>query len=259
MKSHPARALRRALVDSCRRCGLPLAVTGLAVAAPAHAGDVFVSWPTPPIAIAEAERPQGPSVLGTVALPIRTLSTSTRWTKLMLASLDQPGLRQFVARAQALAPHEQVAFVQMAVNHAVSTTASDDCSDQGYWRPAQETLALGRGNCFDVAIAKMEALRMLGLRGADLYLTTGYIRNEFGFAGRRRESVALLVRIDKTFWLLTEHSDSPIEAAGATSESSGFTPMLTYGVGMTWVHGRLVKTDPPDQGNGPDVTFAAAP
>lgn len=211
----------------------------------------------PPIAVAEPERPQGPNVFGTVALPIRTLPTSTRWSKLMFASLDQPGLHQFVAQARDLAPQDQVAFVQLAVNHAVSTAAYDDCSDQGYWRPAQETLARGRGNCFDVAIAKMEALRLLGVRGSDLYLTTGYFRNGRDY-GRRRESVALLVRVGESFWLMTEHSDRPIETAGATTESTGFTPMLTYGAGMTWIHGRVVQAAlSPASGQG--ATLASAP
>jgi len=227
-----------------------VACFAVAVTGPARADEIVPQWMVP-------ERLQGPNVFGTVALPARTLPTSTRWTKLMRASVEQPGLLQFVAGAWDLAPQDQVAFVQSAVNHAVRTSAFENCSDLGYWRPAQETLARGRGNCFDVAIAKMEALRLLGLRGPDMYLTTGYVR--YGLLlGQRRESAALLVRTGESYWLLTDHSDTVIEALGNTTESSGFTPMLTYGMGTTWIHGRLVKADPPQQESGQGATVAAA-
>ena len=40
--------------------------------------------------------------------------------------------------------------------------------------------------------------------------------------------------------------------------SGGAMDMLTYGMGTTWIHGRLVKADPPQQESGQGATVAAA-
>lgn len=207
--------------------------------APATAGQVFTHWIMPIIPVPEAERPAGPNVFGTVALPVRPLPPSARWAKLMTASLNQPALDRLTTDARSLAPEQILAFVQVAVNHKIrSKSEITNCSDDGYWAPAQETLARGLGDCFDVAIAKMEALRLIGFRDRDMYLTTGRFRDG-SLVGKGRESVGLLVRIGDQFWLLPEHSDRIFES-GADASSAEFTPVVTYGVGMTWVHGRVV-------------------
>jgi predicted transglutaminase-like cysteine proteinase len=198
-------------------------------------------WTLADLGIHDTDRPNSPNILGTIALPVRAKPTSTRWAKLMMASLDQPALIHATDGAQALAPLEQVSFVQSAVMHAVrSPSAGYDCSDDGYWAPASETLVRGMGDCFDIAIAKMEALRYLGFETKDLYLTTG----RFGpghASGAGRESVALLVRIGDQFWLMVENSEQLIEANRPDGISAQYTPVVTYGVGSTWVHGRQVN------------------
>lgn len=211
------------------------------ISAQAHAAELLTHWTMPIIAVPEADRPYGPNVFGTIALPVRPKPMSTRWAKLMLASLDEPALVRLTADAQKLPSQEQAAFVQSVVNHAVGTNPlSNGCSDSGYWAAAAETLARGMGNCFNIAITKMEALRLLGIPAKDLYLTTGYYRTGLE-SGRGHESVALLVRIGEGFWLLPEQSEQIIEAGSPTVSSTEFTPILTYGVGMTWVHGQVVK------------------
>ena len=76
----------------------------------------------------------------------------------------------------------------------------------------------------------MEALRLLGVPARDLYLTTGYA-GAGGTHGRGRESAALLVRT-------SDH----VVAAGAGDSHPDFAPIITYGVGKTWIHGKLVRT-----------------
>lgn len=194
-----------------------------------------------PEASPQVEPPGGPGILGTIALPIRAKPTSTRWSKLMLASINQPALARLTESAWGLPPEEQAAWVQAAVNHAIRTgPASYDCSDDGYWAPASETLARGKGDCIDVAITKMEALRFLGFAGADMFLTTGRFRSGGSTQGGR-ETAALLVRIGEQYWLLPEQDEPIIQADSSREELSPFTPVMTYGVGSTWVHGRLVK------------------
>lgn len=189
--------------------------------------------------IEEATRPGEPSVFGTIALPVRAQPTSTRWTKLMNASLDQPRLVALTAEARALTAEDKVAFVQDILDRmTVLNKDSADCSDDGYWAPAEETFSRGKGDCFDIAVAKMEALRLLGIPSDDLMLTTGYFGKGIE-SSRGHESVALLVRIGQRFWLLSEGSERIIEADQSADNAVGFSPVLTYGVGKTWIHGRI--------------------
>jgi hypothetical protein len=207
---------------------------------PAQADEVVTGWTTPPI-VTGAALPIWPNVFGTVALPVRARQTSTRWTMLMRASLDQPALIRLTAHARGMTQLQQAAYIQSAVSHALRTgTDSRDCADDGYWAPGSETVVRGLGDCFDVAIAKMEALRLLGFVDNDLYLTTGYFPSK-DEPDRRRGTAALLVRIGASFWLFPEGSDAMIEATVQSRQSADFSPYITYGHRMTWVHGRFVK------------------
>lgn len=208
----------------------------------AEAANAIPYRAAPGVTLDQVDRTDGPNVFDTVAVPIRAQPTSTRWAKIMRASLNQPALLRLAVGAWELPPIEQAAYVQSMVSYAVRNGSSSyDCSDDGYWAAAGETLTRGMGDCIDIAVAKMEALRLLGIPKEDLYLTTGYVRKG---AARRgvRESAALLVRIGNDFWLLPEKSGGIVKASGHGGATSHFTPVLTYGVGKTWIHGRTART-----------------
>lgn len=218
---------------------LLFALAAVGAAVPVAGASTGVAMPL--ATVAQVDLPDEPAVFGTVPIPVRVRPTSTRWSRIMRASLDQPALYRLTSAAGDLPPQAQAAFVQTAVNQAVhNRSPSYDCSDDGYWAAANETLGRGVGDCIDIAIAKMEALRLLGIPSRDLYLTTGYTGAAEG-PGKGRQSAALLVRIGEGFWLLTERTDHAIEAGGPLA-SQEFAPIVTYGVGKTWVHGRLVRT-----------------
>ena len=228
-------------VRPIRVLGIGAFVVAALFGIPAQADQVTNHWTMPPVAIPEAARPAWPNIFGTVALPVRARQTSTRWTKLMRASLDQPDLLRLASHALGLSELQQVAYVQSAVSQALLTrTNSHDCADDGYWAAASETLNRGFGDCFDIAIAKMEALRSLGFANNDLYLTTGYLHSS-SESGRGRGTAALLVRVGDGFLLLSDASDSVIETNGDLRLPSEFNPYITYGQGMTWVHGRKIE------------------
>jgi len=176
--------------------------------------------------IGRAQRAALPSIFGTVAVPFGTTAMSARWTRAISASADDPALIRLTAAARDLAPYQMAAFIQSLVNRGVRNHSRPRCIDDGYWAPAKESLARGMGDCVDIAVAKMEALRQLGFPVRDLYLTTGRT-----FSGGLE--AALLVRIGGQFYLLDTRSEQMSEAGHATS----FTPIVTYGVGMTWAHG----------------------
>jgi len=226
-----------------------LLIAALAFSTAAHAEDsqlptsASVQQPAPAdsIVIVGRLRPTVPSVFGTVAVPFGTTPVSARWTRVMGAALNEAALLRFTSGARGLSAYQQVAFVQSAVNRAVRSRVTGPCRfDDGYWASARETLARGFGDCVDIAIAKVEALRQLGFTTNDLYLITGRM-----FAGGLE--AALLVRIGDQFLLLDARTDQVTEAG----HMSSFTPVVTYGVGMTWAHGvpvggpRRLNNNPP--------------
>lgn len=235
----------RARLGNNRIGGLLLGgvVAVLAMMAPAQARSAFAAsagFALPPVTL---EMPDEPQVFGTVPVPIKVKPASTRWSRIMRASLDQPALVALTDAAWGMAPEARAAYVQTAVNRAVrNRSPSYNCADDGYWAPAGETLGRGVGDCIDIAIAKMEALRLLGVSARDLYLTTGYAGAQT-VPGRGRESAALLVRIGDSFWLLTDH-DNRVIPASPSEAWPDFAPIITYGVGKTWIHGRLAKPSP---------------
>lgn len=100
--------------------------------------------------------------------------------------------------------------------------------------------------CIDIAIAKEEALRQLGFAANDLYLVTGRM-----FSGRLE--AGLIVRTGEQFWLLDARSDQLTDA----NHMSSFSPIVTYGVGMTWAHS--VPVGKPRILTKPAVIARAAP
>lgn len=217
-------------------------LAGALIAPPAVANPLTIIWPEQPFTSATAVAV--PDIMGTIALHIPPNSTSTRWAKLMQASLAQPRLELLARDLRGLPPEEQVLRVQSIVAEAVRSAPGASCSDDGYWAPADQTLARGMGDCFDVAITKMEALRSLGVPSKDLYLITGRLRPYE--ASPVRETVDLLVKVGPRFWLLPEWSSRAIEVDGVSPigepRPGAFSPVITYGVGASWVHGRKIQT-----------------
>jgi predicted transglutaminase-like cysteine proteinase len=195
--------------------------------APSLAQDSTLGDPEAITIIGTVQRTVVPNIFGTVAVPFGTTPVSARWTRVMNASLDEPALTRLTAGGRELAPLQKLAYVQSAVNRTVRNRSGAHCgTDDGYWAAANETLVRGIGDCIDIAIAKVEALRQLGFQVRDLYLVTGRV-----FTGPLE--AALLVRIGNQFWLLDAHSDQVADS----DHVAAFTPIVTYGVGMTWAHG----------------------
>jgi len=220
-----------------------LGVIGVActVASPSLADEVPLVASAFFVPATQADHPAPPDIMGTLALQIRPSPTSNRWERLMHASVAQPRLEALAAGARNLSPDEQIAFVQAAVSDEVrDLSPADGCADDGYWAPAQETLVRGAGDCVDVAIAKMEALRMLGMPPLDMYLTTGRVGAERAEEGPR-ETAGLLVRSGGHFWLLPDWARPAVRVDTGEAGAGGFVPVITYGVGMSWVHGRPLR------------------
>lgn len=216
------------------RTGL-LATALCVMAAPVSAGDEPAPLADPgqkvDAAASEARDtpqppPANPDLFGTKTVAVKGGSADDQWARAP-APAGAAWLMGLTAAARGLGPKQQAMFVQAAVNRRLAYRAdADNWGAADYWATAEETIARRSGDCEDMAIVKMQALRLLGFDPRDLYLVTG--RNRAG-----AQHALLAVRIDGVFWVLDDGSATVVPAAGY----GGLTPMITYGAGWKWVHG----------------------
>lgn len=155
-----------------------------------------------------------------------------------------PMLAAMVRGASGLSPFQQASFVQATVNSRfIYRSDQDNWGVKDYWASADETIARGAGDCEDLAIVKMQALRLLGFNERDLYLM-------IGTKPSGEEHALLLVRIDERFWVMEDGLSRIVPAESFHM----FIPAVTYGAGWKWVH-----SDKPDVAGEPTVAPASHP
>jgi predicted transglutaminase-like cysteine proteinase len=126
-------------------------------------------------------------------------------------------------------PLDQINYVQAAVAQRIRWRSdATEWGHQDYWASARETLAHGVGDQEDRAILKMMALRALGFPARDLFLTIG--KEKIGGP----PITVLLVRMNGRYLVLDDWSGPPIPA----ERRADFLPMLSFGQGGSWIHGR---------------------
>lgn len=171
-----------------------------------------------------------PDLFGSTALQIRHSALDARWIHAVHARAPtDPRWAEMVKAASRLPEHERLARVNAWINHAI--TFESDQQNYGvsdYWASARETMARGRGDCEDYAIAKMELLRASGVPASELYLV---IAKDLV---RRADHALLVVRLSDGYWLLDSSADQVLPA----SESADYHPVVTFSAaGGEWMHG----------------------
>lgn len=192
----------------------------------------------PPEAPPPPPPPVSPDVFGTAA--VAATHVDPRWQRVAETGADNPAFTRLVDNLAGLDRYRQAGQVQTAVNRAIVYRADAELwGTRDHWATADETLARGAGDCEDIAVAKMQALRRLGFEDRDLYLSVG--RDAAG-----QEHAVLLARIDARFWVLDDRAERMVEAG----EFRGFTPVVTFGARTSWVHGhrRAALDRTPDSG-----------
>ena len=181
-----------------------------------------------------------PDVFGTVALSVERTPLDRRWRAVGRAPLG-PFAAAFADRAKELSPLERVAAVNRFVNARVAF--ENDIRQFGVadrWMAASETLARGRGDCEDFAIAKLQMLRRAGFGDSDLYLV---VLND---TRRRADHAVLVVRAEGRLLVLDNGTDRIVDS----DEIADYRPILTFSGNRAWTHGYR-RTEP-------TVTYASA-
>ena len=165
----------------------------------------------------------GPDAFGSVALPLGPNRFTQRWSRAASGG-GPPRLIELISPARGMDRSRQARFVNAALNRQISFRADD--GDR--WSTASETMSRAAGDCEDYAIAKMQALRQLGVPDRDLFLTIGQ-----DLAVRQAHAV-LLVRVGGRFWVLDNRHDRLVP----DDQYRDFMPTLSLRAdGKSWLHG----------------------
>ncbi|KLI63405.1 hypothetical protein AAV99_11880 [Aurantiacibacter marinus] len=107
---------------------------------------------------------------------------------------------------------------------------ADDNTTYGardYWATAEETLAIGRGDCEDYAILKYQILQALGFDESQMYLTLArdLVRNA--------DHAVLIVRVGQQHYLLDNATDVLLPA----NISYDYRATMSFNSESAWLHG----------------------
>jgi predicted transglutaminase-like cysteine proteinase len=177
-------------------------------------------------------RPASPDVFGTVALKAGVTFYDARFRRVAAADARDPLVQRLAVGAANLDPVGKLRLIQDEVNRRVRWMPDlDNMGVADFWANAGETLKRGTGDSEDIAIVKMQALKAAGFNPRDLYISIG--RHNV-----RGAHILLLARTASGFFVL----DDPIQGGGITTarQNSRFTPIMTHGQGVSWIHGRRV-------------------
>jgi predicted transglutaminase-like cysteine proteinase len=140
---------------------------------------------------------------------------STSWAKRRLGSGERTD-------------EELVQAVNAYANHTIRFAEDRELWGKAdYWANAKTTFRLGKGDCEDIAIAKLQMLAAMGIKREDMVLTLAKDLI------RRVDHAVLIVRLNGNFVMLDNTTDSLIDA----SVSQGYRPVLSFGNDQSWLHG----------------------
>lgn len=175
-------------------------------------------------------RPTNPDVFGTVALKAGVTFYDARFRRVATTDARDPLVERLAAGAAGLDPLGKLRMIQDEVNRRVRW--AHDLENMGvadFWANAGETLRRGNGDSEDIAIVKMQALKAAGFNPKDLYISIGRHHT-------RGAHILLLARTAAGFVAL----DDQTQGLTSATQNGRFTPIMTLGQGMSWIHGRRV-------------------
>ena len=174
--------------------------------------------------------PNSPDVFNTVALRAGVTFYDARFRRVASTDNKDPLVTSLALPAAGLEPVAKLQLVQREVNQRVRWMHDlDNMGVADFWANAGETLRRGTGDSEDIAIAKMQVLKAAGFSPNDLYLSIG--RHNV-----RGAHVVLLARAPGGFYVL----DDTLQNVTTAAQHGRFTPVMTLGQGVSWVHGKRV-------------------
>jgi predicted transglutaminase-like cysteine proteinase len=178
--------------------------------------------------LAEPRTPPAPEAFGYPGVEVDAATPDRRWADLLARPAGAlPGAWGELAGRLKGGP---VAAAAEAVNsfvngHVALATDAEIYEADDYWASLDETIAAGRGDCEDFAIAKMQLLQTAGVASADLYLML--VRD----TGRDLDHAILLVRDGERMLVL----DSASERVLPAGEVRRYRPLMAFNGTARWL------------------------
>lgn len=158
---------------------------------------------------------------------IRVTPFNDDWQRVSAPQLSSSRAESLIGLTNA-DPVATLAQVNSWANRRIEFT--DDRTSSGtrdHWATAEETLAVGVGDCEDYAILKYQILSALGFDRSQMYLTLArdLVRNA--------DHAVLVVRIGEQDYLL----DSATDALLPADTSHDYRPTMSFNSESAWLHG----------------------
>ena len=168
-----------------------------------------------------------PDVFNSVALSISHSPLDGRWHQVANAGISGTGA-SFAASLRSASATRKLEAVNAYVNaHVRFVDDSIQFGAADRWLAPSDTLARGRGDCEDYAIAKRAMLRAAGFADKDLYLVV------LKDLSRRADHAVLVVRAAGRFLVLDNGTDRIVDSADVRD----YRPVLTFTAGHVYTHG----------------------
>lgn len=167
-----------------------------------------------------------PDIFGSVALSVGHSPLDARFRAASAA--PSGAAAAFAARVS----HEDSIARIEAINAYVNARVRfvDDSVQFGVadrWMSVNETLARGRGDCEDYALAKRAMLRAAGFADRDLYLVV------LKDLTRRADHSVLVVRANGRFLVLDNGTNRIVDSENVRD----YKPIFSFAAGKVWTHG----------------------
>ncbi|WP_155265459.1 transglutaminase-like cysteine peptidase [Sphingomonas segetis] len=168
-----------------------------------------------------------PDMLGTRAVPIRADRFSDSLKRAREDASTSPLLQRLIAPARPMPPLQKMAFIQSAVTRSIHWISdATEWGQHDYWASASQTLSHGAGDAKNRAIVKLHALRALGFKNSDLFLTLA--RDRVG-----GPLTVLTVRSGGRYYVMDDTGGRPFAVEERRLE---FQPVMSFGMYGAWVH-----------------------
>lgn len=180
-------------------------------------------------------RSGNPDLFGTMALPVSRTPLDGKWNGAHgrgEARIAKAALLKAGGRVDSENHRKNIQLVNRWVNAKIDYVEDRALYGRAdHWASAGKSLQLGRGDCEDYAIAKMQLLQASGVKANDMFLVI--VRDLV----RRADHALLVVRVDGELLVLDNETDQILNA----DEVHDYRPIMTYSANKKWLHGYAAK------------------
>lgn len=158
---------------------------------------------------------------------IRHTAYDTEWRRVRTEAFSRSAVQRLVGIPTSGA-EASLAAVNGFVNRRIKFTEDRALFGQSdYWAGAKRTLRLGKGDCEDIALLKMQLLAGAGVSREDMFLT---ITRDLA---RNQDHTVLIVRTGSGYRMLDDSTDSVLDAA----PKHDYRAIISLGYRENWLHG----------------------